>query len=190
MKRVAIYLRVSTEDQSCEMQRRDLEAFSKARGWQITRIYQDKATGLNGNRAEFRLLMSDAKQRAFDVLICWKMDRLFRSLKGMVGTLQELSDLNIEFISLKDNIDLTTASGRLMAHILASFAEFEASLIRERVIAGLNNAKANGKKLGRPKVIDADQVIRLRSEGLSLSQIAKRIGVTKSAVSKTLKFYG
>ncbi|MBT3980056.1 MAG: recombinase family protein [Bacteriovoracaceae bacterium] len=190
MKRAAIYLRVSTEDQSYELQNREILAYISARGWRLVETYEDKASGTNSNRPGFKSLMVAAKYRSFDVLICWKLDRLFRSLKGMVTALQELSDLGVEFISLKDSIDMTTASGKLMTHILASFAEFEAALIKERVKAGLRNAKAKGKTLGRPRTIDADKVIRLRAEGLSLSQIGSRLGVTKSAVSKTLKKYG
>jgi len=186
VKLAGIYLRVSTQEQSCDLQERELMQFIEARGWTAFETYEDKATGTNGNRPELKRLLRDARARKFDVLICWKLDRLFRSLKDLVSTLQELSDLGIEFVSLKDQIDLTTASGRLLTHLLAAFAEFEADLIKSRVKAGLANAKARGRKLGRPTFIDAQEVARLRAEGLSLNQIAKEIGASKAGVHKTL----
>lgn len=184
--KAALYVRVSTQDQSCELQKRELLQYASARGFTVVTVYEDKATGTNGDRAQLKQMLSDAKARKFDVLIAWKLDRVFRSLKGMVATLQELGDLGIQFISLKEQIDLTTASGRLMTHIIAAFAEFEAAIIKERVRAGLANAKARGKKLGRPAQIDWVVVQQLHQAGLSLSEIGKRVGATKSAVSKVL----
>lgn len=184
--RVAIYLRVSTQDQSTGMQRTDLEAFARARSWEITHIFEDKATGTNGNRPQLHALMSSARERKFDVLLIWKLDRLFRSIKGLVVALQEFNDLGIQFVSLKDQIDMSTASGRLMTHIIGAFAEFEASLIRERVKAGLNAAKSKGTRLGRPKTIDGAKVIKLRADGLSISKIAKEMNCSKAGVFKVL----
>lgn len=184
MKKVAIYCRVSSADQSTEMQKNDIFAFIKARGWEIYKIYEEKITGTTENRPQLNQLMKDAKNRYFDVVLCWKLDRFFRSLKGIVITLQEFSELGIEFVSIRDNLDLTTSSGRLMMHILGAFAEFEASIIRERVRAGISAAKSRGQKLGRPARIDSAVVKQLRDEGLSFSAIAKRLGVSKSAVHK------
>lgn len=147
--RVGIYVRVSTQDQSCELQKNELTRYVESRGWETHKIYEDHGhTGTNGNRPMLKALLKDARERNFDVLICWKLDRLFRSLKDLIGTLHELTELKVDFISLKDNIDLTTSSGRLMMHLLGAFAEFEASLIRERVRAGINNARAKGIKFG------------------------------------------
>jgi DNA invertase Pin-like site-specific DNA recombinase len=165
--RVALYLRVSTQDQSTELQSNELLKYIEARGLPDPIIYQDKSTGTNGNRPAFKQLMADIRQRKVDLVICWKLDRLFRSLKDLIATLQEWNELGVEFISLKDNIDLTTSAGRLMLHIIGAFGEFEASLIRERVRAGLANAKAHGKRLGRPPTIDAVHVRKLRAAGLS-----------------------
>lgn len=186
-KRIGVYLRVSTVGQSTELQRKEIENYLIARGWLSWTIYEDKLTGTTSQRPALKHMMKDAKERKLDLIICWKMDRLFRSLKDLVTTLQELSEYGVEFVSLKDQIDLTTASGRLMTHLLAAFAEFEASLIRERVCAGLANAKRNGVVLGRPTVINKNEVVRLKGQGLSLSEIAAQINSTKSAVSKTLK---
>ncbi|WP_413569183.1 recombinase family protein [Bdellovibrio sp. HCB117] len=186
-KRIAIYLRVSTQGQNTELQVAEIQSFLAARGWRNYQVYEDKCTGTTATRPALKELLKNARLRRHDIIVCWKMDRLFRSLKDLVGTLQEFDELGIEFISLKDSIDMTTASGRLMTHLLAAFAEFEASLINERVMAGLENARRKGKILGRPKIINSEQVLLLRGQGLSLSQIAERLKVTKSAVSKTLK---
>jgi DNA invertase Pin-like site-specific DNA recombinase len=108
-------------------------------------------------------------------------------LKNLVTTVIEFGELNVEFVSLRDHIDLTTASGRLMMHILASFAEFEASLIRERCKSGLEHAKRNGVKLGRPRTIKQDQVIDLRKQGLTFRAIANKLQISHGAVAATLK---
>lgn len=186
-KRIGIYLRVSTTGQSTELQRKEIKGYLTARGWLNWTIYEDKLTGTSSARPALKQLLKDAKEGSIDTVICWKMDRFFRSLKDLVTTLQELSDVGAEFISIKDQIDMTTASGRLMTHLLAAFAEFEASLIKERVIAGLANAKSKGVVLGRPTSINKDEVLKLRIEGKSLSEIARQLNITKSGVSKTLK---
>lgn len=184
--RVAIYVRVSTNDQSTEMQRIDLEAFAKARGWSVVRVFADTATGTNGNRPQLSAMMGAARAREFDVLLIWKLDRLFRSIKGLVTSLQEFHDLGIQFVSLKDQIDMSTASGRLMTHIIGAFAEFEAALIRERVRTGLAVAKAKGVRLGRPTTIDRDAVAQMRREGLSMGSIAAKLKRSKSSIHKIL----
>lgn len=185
--RIAVYLRVSTADQSTELQQNEIERYIQARGWASVEIYEDKATGTNGNRPRLKVMLQEARQRKIDLVICWKLDRLFRSLKDLVVTLQEFQDLGIEFISLKDNVDLSTASGRLLMQIIGSMAEFEASLIRERVRAGLRIARSKGKRLGRPTTINQQKVLELRRKNKSLSEIANALGVTKGGVSKTLK---
>ncbi len=134
IKRVGIYLRVSTLDQDTALQLRDLMEYVQARGWQVFRIYEDKITGTHANRKMLKELQADARQRKFDILLVWKLDRIFRSLKDCINGLQEFADLGVEFVSLKDTgIDMTTPSGKLLLHILAAFAEFEASIIRMRV---------------------------------------------------------
>ena len=183
---IAVYVRVSTQDQSCELQKLDIKQYIQARGWPEATFYEDQASGATSNRPSFRRLINDARARKFDLVICWKLDRLFRSLKDLVSTLSEFQELGIQFVSLKDQIDLTTSSGRLLMHLLAAFAEFEADIIRERVIAGLKAAKARGKRLGRPREANLDVIYNLRKRGLSLSQISKEVGLSKSTVSKTL----
>jgi DNA invertase Pin-like site-specific DNA recombinase len=185
-KRVGIYVRVSTPDQSCELQRRELEEFVRFRGWSIHNIYEDTATGTNGDRPEFKRLMEEAHEGTFEILLCWKLDRVFRSLKGLVDTLQDLTEFGVEFVSFKDQIDLTTSSGRLMTHILAAFAEFEASLIRERVKAGIENARRKGKRLGRPKTCDHEAIRKHRKQGCSYRKIAKDLNVSVASVQRAL----
>ena len=189
MKRVIIYARVSTKDQSTEMQHRELEQYVQNRGWTLIKSIEDKSTGTNMNRTGFKELMQLCRERKADIVLVWKMDRAFRSLRDSVNTLQEFNDLGIEFISLKDNIDMTTAAGRLMFHMVSAFAAFEADLIKSRVRAGLANAVANGKILGRPSKLNHEQIKNLRGQGMSLSQIAKATDSSKGAVSKSLKKY-
>jgi len=184
--KVAIYIRVSTQEQSFELQRRELETYAANRGLVIFKIYEDKATGTNGNRPAFKDLMSDVRAGKVDLVITWKLDRLFRSLRDLILTLQELTDLNVGFMSLKDQIDLSTSAGKLMLHIIGAFAQFEADLIRERVRAGIANARANGTRLGRRPFINRSLVANLRSQGWSLGKIAKHLNVSKTAVHKTL----
>jgi DNA invertase Pin-like site-specific DNA recombinase len=188
--RVACYVRVSTHEQSCDLQKRDLAMFIEARGWQIHAIYEDIGTGTKANnRPALKQMLKEGRERRYDVVLCWKMDRLFRSLKDLVLTLHLFEELGISFVSLRDNLDLTTSHGRLMMQICGAFAEFEASLIRERVKAGLSAAKAKGVRLGRQRRIDRERVYALRKQGLSLTQIGKLVKATKSGVSKTLKSY-
>lgn len=185
--KVAIYVRVSTQDQSSDLQKTELLRFCEARGWNVSRVYEDKATGTTDNRPQLKALLSAAHAREFDVLLVWKLDRLFRSLKGMITTLQDLQALGITFVSLKDQIDMSTPSGRLMTHMLGAFAEFEAALIKERVVAGLKEAKRKGIQLGRPSIIQRDKVIELRARGRSYRQIADQLGCSKAGVFKIFK---
>jgi len=184
--RVAVYLRVSTLDQSTELQRHEILAFVESRGWSVFKVYEDRESGTRSSRPALDEMRRAVRMRKVDVVICWKLDRLFRSLKDLVSVLHEFNELGVAFIALKDQIDLTTATGRLMTHLLGSFAEFEAALIRDRVRAGLANAKRKGIRLGRPRSIDEDRVRELRRQGHSLSAIAEQIGATESGVSKTL----
>jgi DNA invertase Pin-like site-specific DNA recombinase len=184
--RIGIYLRCSTSDQSVELQKRELLKFAELRGWDEFQIFQDSASGTNSNRKGLKALMGAAQKREIDIVLVWKLDRFARSLKDLVNMMNELSEVGVFFVSLKDNIDCSTSSGRLMLHVIGAFAEFEASLIRERVKAGLENARANGKKLGRPQKVNKREVIKLRSEGFSLREIALKLNVSKSAVHKTL----
>lgn len=180
-------MRVSTQDQKTDLQRDELLEFVERRGWTIFKIYEDKATGTNTNRPELQQLLKDARQRKFDVLCCWKLDRLFRSLADLLTNISHWQSLGIELVALRDQIDLTTPSGRLLLQILGSLSEFSASLTRERVVAGLAAAKRRGVRLGRPKEVDEDKIRNLRTQGLSYSVIASSLGISKGSVHNTLK---
>lgn len=135
-----------------EVQLNDLRPFAEQRGWQLIESYIDQGvSGSKDSRPALNRLMVDAQQRRFDVVVTWKLDRYARSLRHLVNSLAEFESLGVQFVSLKDNLDLTTASGRLMFQIIGAMAEFERSLIQERVRAGLRNARAKGKVLGRPQ---------------------------------------
>ncbi len=170
------------------MQIHELQEFAASRGWTIFAVYEDTATGTNTNRPMFQKMMADARAKRFDVLAVWKLDRFARSLRDLVNHLQELTDLGIGFVSVKDaGIDLTTPTGRLLTHLLSAFSEFEASLIRMRVKSGLEQARRRGKRIGRPKRRDDATIRKLRSEGKSIRQIAKSTGVSTTAVQRALK---
>lgn len=187
MSRAALYLRVSTTDQKTDMQRHDLMDLAKARGWKVVAVYEDYISGTHDRRPQLQSMLQDAKAGQFDVLCCWKLDRLFRSLKGLICTLADLDKWGVQFVCAKDSVDLSTPTGRLVMQILACFGEFEAALIRSRVKAGVANARRNGKRWGRPKKFDWDEIRRLHNEGQSIGNIAKAVGGSKAAVHKTLQ---
>jgi len=187
--RVALYARVSTlNNQDPEMQLRELREYAGRRGWQIADEYIDQGvSGCKESRPALNQLMSDACRRRFDAILVWKIDRFGRSLKHLVNSLAELAALGVAFVSLRDNLDLSTPSGRLMFQIIGAMAEFERALIQERVRAGLRNARAKGKRLGRPRVIvDASRIAALRAQGRSWGEIKSTLGVSKGTAQRAL----
>src|SRR5450759_151153 len=187
--RVALYARVSTSNgqQDPERQLRELREYAKRRDLSIVGEYTDRLSGSKESRPALNRLMADAHQRRFDAVLVWKLDRFGRSLRHLVNALAEFESLGISFVSLRDNLDLSTPSGRLMFQIIGAMAEFERSLIQERVRAGLRNARAKGKRLGRPRVIvDASRVASLRAQGRSWSQITDEIGVSKGTAQRAV----
>jgi DNA invertase Pin-like site-specific DNA recombinase len=187
--RVGIYARVSTLiGQSPEMQLAELREYASRRGWEIYAEYVDSGiSGSRESRPELNRLMSDVHLRRIDVVLCWKVDRFGRSLKHLVNALADLDSYGVAFVSLRDNLDLSTPSGRLMFQIIGAMAEFERSLIQERVRAGLRNAKLKGKTLGRPsRIVSLDEMTRLREQGASLREIAKAVGVSYVTVRTRL----
>ena len=187
--RVAIYARVSTTNgQSPEMQLSDLREYVSRCGWEVFAEYVDNGvSGAKVSRPELNRLMADAHRRHFDLVLCWKIDRFGRSLKHLVNALADLDGYGIAFVSLRDNLDLSTSSGRLMFQIIGAMAEFERSLIQERVRAGLRNARIKGKTLGRPRrVVSSDEMARLREQGASFREIAKAVGASPGTVRTRL----
>lgn len=184
--RAAIYARVSTTNhgQDVTMQTRELREFSERRGWQIAGEYTDAGiSGTKERRPQLDTLLADARRRKFDCVLVYRYDRFARSLRQLVNALEEFRSLGIEFISLHEGVDTTTANGRLVFGIFASIAEFERELIRDRVKSGLRNAVARGKKLGRPRrAVDAARIRQLRASGLAWRAIAESLEIsTRSA---------
>jgi DNA invertase Pin-like site-specific DNA recombinase len=186
VERIAIYCRVSTKDQHCELQLRELREYAERRGWKIAGEYIDRGvSGSKDSRPQLNRLMSHTHQRQFDALVVWKIDRFGRSLKHLVTALADLAAYGVAFVSLRDNLDLSTPSGRLMFHVIGAMAEFERELIRERVRAGLANAKAKGVTLGRRRTaVDAATVARLRSEGCSWAEVCQTLNVSKGTAQR------
>ena len=176
ISRVAIYARVSTSNhgQDVTVQTRELEQFAQARGWQIVSSYVDAGvSGAKDSRPELNRLMADASKRRFDVVCVSRFDRFARSVSHLLRALEQFNALGIAFVSLSENVDTTTPTGKMIFTVLGAVAELERSLIAERVRAGLRNARAKGKRLGRPpKIVDAGRITALRAQGLSLRAIA------------------
>lgn len=186
--KAVIYARVSTQDQSTDMQKTELMAFAQARGYDILDVYEDTKTGTNTNRPALKKLRQDAFHRKFDVVLVYKFDRVARSLKDILNLFTEFEEYGVKVISVKDNIDMTTSAGKLMFSMVAAFAEFEASIIRERVISGLKNAKARGQQLGRPRTINVSTVLDLYAQpDMTIRAIAAKLGVSRSAVHEIIK---
>jgi DNA invertase Pin-like site-specific DNA recombinase len=188
--KTALYARVSTLDkgQDPQMQLRELREYCERRGWTVTGEYVDVGvSGSKDSRPELNRLMTDAKRRRFDTMLVWKLDRFGRSLKHLVSALGEFQALGVAFVSLRDGFDLTTPAGRLMFNMVASFAEFERDLISERVRSGIANRRAKGFRVGRKSIVlDAGRLTTLRSEGLTIREIAQTLGCSRSLVHKTL----
>jgi len=190
-KRAAIYIRVSTDGQTVDNQRLELEQAAKMAGWEIVGVYDDN--GVSGaksreHREAFDRLCKDATRREFDVVMSWSVDRLGRSLQDLVGFLGELHAVGVDLYLHQQGIDTTTPAGKAMFQMMGVFAEFERSMIQERVKAGLNRAKAQGKKLGRPKVNKRieEAILAARAEGTGKRKIAKQLGVGVSTVNRIL----
>lgn len=184
MQRVAIYARVSTGEQQTENQLAELRRYVEARGWSTPIEYVDKGvSGATDRRPALDRLVMDAKRRRFDLLVCWRLDRLGRHLRHLITLLEELQALGVAFISLGEGIDATTPAGKLQMHILGAIAQFERERIRERVLAGLRRAKAQGTRLGRrPHRISAHDLDR--TEHLSLRQAAAALDVPRSVLHR------
>jgi len=186
--RAAIYARVSTsgQGQSPEMQVRELREYCERRGWKIAGEYVDAGvSGAKDSRPELNRLMADAHRRRFDAVVVWKFDRFARSVSHLLRALETFQSLGVEFVSLAEGVDTSTPAGRMIFTVLGAVAELERSLIRERVKAGLRNAKAKGKHVGRPKaILDASEIAGLRAQGLSWLAIAEKLGVGEGTVRR------
>jgi DNA invertase Pin-like site-specific DNA recombinase len=188
-RRAALYLRVSTGEQTTENQRLALEAVAAQRGWTVAAVYDD--AGFSGaksrdQRPGLGKLLKDAARGRLDVVMVWALDRLGRSLADLIGTLQTLEGAGVDLFLHQQAIDTTTPAGRCFFHVLGAFAEFERSMIVSRITAGLDRARAKGVKLGRPTVgADVEDAIRARLEaGEGMLKVARALGVGTSTVQR------
>jgi len=187
MKRAALYTRVSTLDQHPETQLLDLRGLAAQRGFEIVATYEDRISGARAKRPGLDQMMADARHGKFDVVLVWAFDRLARSVRHFLELLDELNHLEIAFVSFREQVDTGGPLGRAMIIIIGAIAELERSLIIERVRAGMRRAKLEGRRLGRPPLnVDRDALIRDRSHGHSLKQIAKLHGISKASVIRVL----
>ena len=181
--RAGIYARVSTVDQEPENQLQELRRYVDAREWTAVEYVDRGVSDAKDRRPALDRLITDAKRRRFDVVVCWRLDRLGRNLRHLVTLLEELQGLGVAFVSLEEGIDCTTAAGKLQLHILAALAEFERARIAERVRAGLARARAQGQRLGRPN----RQVPPLGAvAGLSVRAAARKLGVSPATAQRWL----
>jgi DNA invertase Pin-like site-specific DNA recombinase len=188
MKRVALYMRVSTLDQHPETQLYDLRTLAGQRGFEIVQEYTDKISGAKARRPGLDQMMKDARQRQFDVVLVWASDRIARSVRHFLEVLDELNHLGIEFVSFRENIDTGGPLGRAIIVIIGAIAELERNLIIERVRAGMRRAKLEGRHIGRaPLDFDRAAVLRDRGHGMSLTEIAKAHRIGRATVSRVIK---
>jgi len=186
--KVGIYARVSTSNngQDPTMQTRELEEFCQRRGWEVAGCYVD--TGISGSkesRPELDRLMADAHRRCFDAVIVWKFDRFARSVSHLLRALETFKALRVDFVSLSEQVDTNTPTDKMVFTVLGAVAELERSLIAERVCAGIRNARAKGKRLGRPRVaVDGAGIAVLRSQGHSWGTIRRETGIAKGTAQR------
>jgi DNA invertase Pin-like site-specific DNA recombinase len=195
LKVAGLYVRVSTNDgrQDTKLQENELRTLAAKRGWRIFKVYRDCESGAVRHRAGLDELWRDCRHGKLDVVAVWSLDRLARSLKQLIESLEEFRRLKVDFVSLKqDGMDTTTSSGRLLFHVVASVAEFERELIRERVVAGMNEARRRGRRIGRPKkkefsALEVEEIRKARqSDQASIRGLAKRFAATEYIVKQVL----
>lgn len=182
-KRVALYVRVSTGEQNLDLQLTELTEYAAFRKWTVIETYADKMSGAKDRRPALDRLMADAKRGKFDVVAVWRFDRFARSTSHLLRALEEFAVLGVDFVSLRESIDTSTPTGKMIFTVVAAVAELERSTIRERVIAGQRAARRRGVRFGRPTVeVDTDRALKLRKQGLSWRDISAEVGVPKDTL--------
>ena len=194
-KRAAIYVRVSTDKQTVENQVQELRRIAERRGWEVVEEYRDAGiSGAKGRdqRPGLDTMLKDAQRRRFDVVMAWAIDRMGRSLIDLLGTIQTLEACNVDLYLDQQAIDTTTPAGKLMFQVTGAFAEFERSMIRQRVKAGLKRAKDEGKQLGRPKIAPAleKRILGHLKAGKGILKVARECGVGTGTVQRIRKEMG
>lgn len=187
-KRAAIYCRVSRVDQNPQLQEDETKELVRRRSWDLHGVYLDHGiSGSKEKRPDLDRLLLDAKKKRFEILVVWRSDRLFRSLRHMVNTLAELDAIGVSFVSVTEPFDSTTPQGKLLIHLVSAFSEFEKQILIERTRAGLSAAARRGSAIGRPRVfVDRKRAGELQAQGLSLRKIAKSMGVGIGTVQRVL----
>jgi len=204
-KRIALYARVSTSKceicgkrsseheglqheyrgQDPEVQLRELREYVELRGWTIGEVYTDAVSGAKYTRPGLNRLVADAQRRRFSAVIVWRFDRFARSVSHLLRALEQFQALGIDFISLSENVDTSTPTGKMVFTVLGAVAELERSLIAERVRAGLRHARANGKRIGRPRVYaNSDKIANLRQSGQSWAEVCKTLNLSKGTAQR------
>ena len=183
MKKVIIYARVLTKEQNVDMQLTDLVQYAKARKLNVVREYIDYASGAKSDRENYKKLFDDVRKRKTDVVLVWRFDRFARSTKGLINALEEFSNLGVDFISYKEKIDTSTPAGKNLFTMISALAEFERAIIRERVIARMEKARARGTRLGRPKIppFTKQKELEMKENGIDYKEIIKKLKISKSA---------
>jgi DNA invertase Pin-like site-specific DNA recombinase len=188
MKRCILYMRVSTVDQHPETQMHDLRGLAAQRGFEIVAEYTDRISGTKAKRPGLDKLLADARRGKVDVVMVWAFDRLARSVRHFLEVLDELNQLNVEFVSFRENVDTGGALGRALVVIIGAIAELERSLIVERVRAGMRRAKLEGRQIGRtPLEVNRPALLLDRQRGDSLNDLAKAYGISKASVCRVIK---
>lgn len=188
MKKVAIYCRVSTQDQNVEMQLRDLRKYAQMRDFEVYKEYIDIGiSGAKEKRPQLDAMMDDGRKMRYSVVVCWRFDRFARSSRHLINALHEFDSLGIDFISYSENIDTSSPIGQAIFTIIGAMCQLERDIIKERVIAGMRNAVSKGVKIGRPSIpLDDKKLLKLKSEGLSARSMARRLGVSHSTIIRRL----
>jgi DNA invertase Pin-like site-specific DNA recombinase len=184
--RAAIYTRVSTADQSVDMQTRDLRKLAEGRNFEIVKEYCDEGvSGAKNSRPALDKMLAAAKRGEFQVVLIWRLDRLGRSLSNLIRLLEDFRSYGVELVSFSEGLDFSTTTGTLFFQMIGAFAQFERECIRERTRSGLRAARARGTKLGRRVVhVDTSEVARLRAEGASYRAIARQLRVSVGSIHK------
>jgi DNA invertase Pin-like site-specific DNA recombinase len=188
-KRAAVYVRVSTAEQETDLQETELREYCEKRGWSYV-VYRDKGqSGAKNDRPALTAMVNDLRRRKIDVLLVWSLDRLARSLKQLLSIAEECRSLGVDLVSLKQNVDTTLPAGRLTFQVLGAVAEFEREMLRERVRAGMAQARRAGKHVGRRALrqfepSDIERMRLLRSQGTSVRKLAADFGTTQWMAAK------
>ncbi len=185
----AIYSRVSTDKQTTDNQIRELRAVAKRHGWKVEAIYSDVISGAKDKRPELDRLLESVHKKEIDIVLAWDVSRLGRSLQHLISLLSDIHAKGVDLYLHQNGIDTRTPSGKAMFQMMGVFSEFERSMIQERVKAGLERARAQGKRLGRQPIppVTINKCKRLREEGLSIRAIADKVGLSHGAVHKVIQ---